>query len=102
LTDHERWDGSGYPARLVGEAIPIAGRLVAVVDTFDAMTTNRPYRAARTSGEALTEISRCSGTLLGPQVAIAFPETRRSILELATLFGGHAHPCHRRLGLRRR
>jgi putative two-component system response regulator len=49
-THHERWDGNGYPAGLAGEEIPIAGRIVAVVDSFDAMTHDRPYRTAPPSG----------------------------------------------------
>ena len=53
LTHHERWDGTGYPNQLKGDAIPIAGRIVAVADAFDAMTSNRPYRIARGVGEAL-------------------------------------------------
>lgn len=72
LTHHERWDGSGYPAGLTGEEIPIAGRIVAVVDTFDAMTNNRPYRPAKSSEQALAEISRCSESLFDPPVAAAF------------------------------
>ena len=72
LTHHERWDGSGYPYGLAGEAIPISGRIVAVVDTFDAMTSDRPYRSARTVDEALAVIERCSGTHFDPQVTAAF------------------------------
>ena len=53
LTHHERWDGAGYPNRLKGDDIPIAGRIVAVADAFDAMTSNRPYRAERTVEEAI-------------------------------------------------
>ena len=53
LTHHERWDGAGYPSGLKGDAIPIAGRIVAVADAFDAMTNNRPYRAARSVVEAI-------------------------------------------------
>ena len=53
MTHHERWDGQGYPNRLKGEEIPIAGRIVAVADAFDAMTSNRPYRVAKPVTEAL-------------------------------------------------
>jgi putative two-component system response regulator len=53
LTHHERWDGTGYPNRLKGDDIPIAGRIVAVADAFDAMTSNRPYRAERSVDEAI-------------------------------------------------
>ena len=72
LTHHERWDGDGYPAGLAAEAIPIAGRIVAVVDSFDAMTNDRPYRAASSVEDALSEIARCSGTQFDPRVVKAF------------------------------
>jgi PAS domain S-box-containing protein len=74
LTHHERWDGSGYPAGLAAEAIPIAGRIVAVVDSFDAMTNDRPYRIASSVEDALSEIARCSGTQFDPHVVKAFLE----------------------------
>jgi putative two-component system response regulator len=57
LTHHERWDGGGYPQRLCGEAIPLEGRIVAIADAFDAITTNRPYRRARSVDEALVSIA---------------------------------------------
>jgi PAS domain S-box-containing protein len=72
LTHHERWDGSGYPAGLAAEAIPIAGRIVAVVDSFDAMAYDRPYRAAFSVEDALSELDRRSGTQFDPQVVKAF------------------------------
>lgn len=72
LTHHERWDGDGYPAGLAGEAIPIAGRIVAVVDSFDAMAHDRPYRAACSVEDALSEIGQCSGTQFDPRVVKAF------------------------------
>jgi PAS domain S-box-containing protein len=72
LTHHESWDGNGYPAGLAAEAIPIAGRIVAVVDSFDAMTNDRPYRVASSVKDALSEIARCSGTQFDPHVVKAF------------------------------
>ena len=72
LTHHERWDGNGYPAGLAAEAIPIAGRIVAVVDSFDAMAYDRPYRAASSVEDALSEIDRRSGTQFDPHVVKAF------------------------------
>jgi putative two-component system response regulator len=74
LTHHERWDGNGYPVGLAGEEIPISGRIVGVVDAFDAMTRDRPYRAARSVDHALAEIARHSGTQFDPQVAAKFLE----------------------------
>ena len=58
---HERIDGGGYPDGLVGEAIPLAARIVSVADTFDAMTTSRPYRAALANDVAADEIVRNAG-----------------------------------------
>jgi putative two-component system response regulator len=72
LTHHERWDGCGYPSRLAGEAIPITGRIVAVADSFDAMTSDRTYRAALPEDEALREIERHAGTQFDPTIANAF------------------------------
>jgi HD-GYP domain-containing protein (c-di-GMP phosphodiesterase class II) len=72
LFHHERWDGSGYPSGLRGDAIPIEGRLLAVADAFDAMTSQRPYREALTNDRALAEIAMCSGSQFDPTVAEAF------------------------------
>jgi HD-GYP domain-containing protein (c-di-GMP phosphodiesterase class II) len=68
----ERYDGKGYPRGLRGEAIPLGARIFAVVDTFDAMTSDRPYRAALSITAAREEIRRCGGTQFDPQVAEAF------------------------------
>jgi HD-GYP domain-containing protein (c-di-GMP phosphodiesterase class II) len=72
LHHHERFDGGGYPGDLSGERIPLGARIIAVADTYDAMTTNRPYRRARSKEEAIAEISRCSGTQFDSQVVRAF------------------------------
>jgi putative nucleotidyltransferase with HDIG domain len=63
---HERWDGKGYPDGLAGEQIPLGARIVAVCDSFDAMTSDRPYRKARSVDEACEEILRCAGTQFDP------------------------------------
>jgi putative nucleotidyltransferase with HDIG domain len=68
---HERWDGSGYPDGLTGEEIPLVARIVCACDAFNAMTTDRPYRAARSTEEALTELRSCSGTHFDPTVVDA-------------------------------
>jgi ribonuclease P protein subunit RPR2 len=68
---HERWDGTGYPRRLRGDQIPRAARIFAVADAFDAMTNDRPYRAARKAESALAEIERCAGTQFEPVVVEA-------------------------------
>jgi HD-GYP domain-containing protein (c-di-GMP phosphodiesterase class II) len=69
---HERWDGHGYPRRLRGPWTPLAARIFAVADTFDAMTHARPYREAMPAEAALTEIERCSGTQFDPHVVSRF------------------------------
>ncbi len=69
---HERMDGSGFPDGLAGEAIPIEARIVAVVDAFDAMTTNRAYRPSRAPAEAVNELRRCAGTQFDESVVTAF------------------------------
>jgi HD-GYP domain-containing protein (c-di-GMP phosphodiesterase class II) len=68
---HERWDGEGYPDRLAGEETPLVARIVCACDAFSAITTDRPYRAARTEHEALAELERCSGTQFDPRVVDA-------------------------------
>src|SRR5512141_2889841 len=62
LHHHERFDGRGYPARLSRDKIPLASRIIAIADTFDAMTSNRPYRMALPDTDTIAEIRRCSGT----------------------------------------
>jgi putative two-component system response regulator len=69
---HERWDGSGYPEGLAGEAIPLEARIVAVADVFDALSHDRPYRPALPPDEVFAEIERETGTHFDPAVALAF------------------------------
>jgi len=69
---HERYDGQGYPAKLIGENIPLMGRIICLADCFDAMTSNRTYRKALPLEVALTEIRRCSGTQFDPLLTEAF------------------------------
>ncbi len=69
---HERYDGEGYPDGLAGEAIPHLARAMAVVDAYDAMSCRRPYKAALTSAECLSELQRCRGTQFDPEMVDAF------------------------------
>jgi HD domain len=71
-THHEWWDGSGYPVGLAGERIPLVGRVVAVADVFDALTHERPYKAAWPVGQATARIKRGSGSQFDPRVVAAF------------------------------
>jgi cyclic di-GMP phosphodiesterase len=80
FTHHERWDGAGYPAATKQHAIPLVGRIVAVVDAFDAMTHDRPYRSARPIELALAELQRCSGAQFDPTVVAAFMTLDHSAL----------------------
>ena len=72
LHHHERWTGGGYPGNLRGSEIPLGSSIITVADSFDALTTNRPYRKGRSHAEALAEICRCSGTQFNPIVVRAF------------------------------
>ncbi len=72
LFHHERWDGGGYPARRSRHGIPIEGRLLAVADAFDAMTSARPYRGALAADAAIDEVERCAGTQFDPAIARVF------------------------------
>jgi len=71
---HERWDGGGYPDGIAGEDIPLLTRIVAVADSFDAMTTDRPYRTAKDGKEAAEELKRCADDQFDRQVVEAFLE----------------------------
>jgi putative two-component system response regulator len=81
-THHERWDGAGYPRRLAREAIPIEGRITAVVDVFDALTHDRVYRAAMTLEKALQIVSAGRATQFDPGVLDAFLDTLDEVLAL--------------------
>jgi len=72
LTHHEWWDGSGYPAGLKGEAIPLSGRIVAIADVFDALAHARPYKPAWPVDAAVAEIDRLRGRQFDPLVVAAF------------------------------
>ena len=76
---HERFDGKGYPEGLVGEQIPISSRIIAIADTYDAMTSSRSYRPALSHEEAISEVKRCSGTQFDPALAELFISIRDEI-----------------------
>ncbi|MBF0162834.1 MAG: two-component system response regulator [Magnetococcales bacterium] len=80
LTHHEKWDGTGYPRQLAGEEIPLAGRLTAVGDVFDALTSVRPYKRAWTVEDALELIRSESGSHFDPKLATLFVGMKEAIL----------------------
>jgi two-component system cell cycle response regulator len=83
---HERYDGGGYPDGLSGDDIPLGARIAAVCDAYDAMTTDRPYRAAMSQANVLAELGRCAGSQFDPAVVEAF----------SRLAAGHSPPGTRR------
>ena len=94
---HERLDGTGYPSRLAGEDIPLGARIIAVADTFDAITSTRPYRSASPHKKAIDILRSEAGTRLDPDVVRAFCshyEGRRSLalwVSAASLPGERPH-----------
>ena len=87
---HERFDGAGYPCRLKADEIPVGARIFAVVDAYDAMTTDRPYRLARPHEEALKEIRHEAGTQFDPVVVAAFfAAVRKGLIGSNTMAGDH-------------
>ncbi|MEW6172452.1 MAG: HD-GYP domain-containing protein [Bacillota bacterium] len=78
---HENYDGSGYPDGLRGEEIPLLARILRIADSFDAMTTDRPYRKAMSFSDACREIGRCAGRFYDPQLVPVFFEAVKEVYE---------------------
>ena len=96
LHHHERWDGDGYPGNLSGERIPIGARIIFAADSFDAMTSERVYRAALSYDEATEELRRCSGTQFDPIVVTALlDELETTGHRLSVVEGGKAEAAER-------
>jgi putative two-component system response regulator len=74
LHHHDHYDGTGLGQTIKGDDIPLGARIVAAADTFDAMTSDRPYRSAASTTQAISEVKRCAGTQLDPKVVKAFLE----------------------------
>ncbi len=96
LYHHERMDGRGYPEQLAGDGIPLLGRIICLADCFDAMTTNRTYRAALPIASAISEVRRCAGTQFDPRLASLFLELdlERLFHEARTCIGQDATMAH--------
>lgn len=88
LTHHERYDGSGYPEGRRGEAIPLRGRMVAVADSFDALTSNRPYKEAWPKAIAWAHIEQNAGTRFDPGCVAAFAAARLEVEEIRAAMRG--------------
>ncbi|MDO9139266.1 MAG: response regulator [Methylobacter sp.] len=86
LSHHEKWDGSGYPYGLSGEAIPLAGRIAALADVFDALTSERPYKKAWTIEAAVDLIKKNSGSHFDPALVAAFLQQLPEILKIRERF----------------
>ena len=86
LTHHEKWDGSGYPGKLAGTDIPIEGRIAAIVDVFDALTSVRPYKKAWTVDEAVEEIRKQSGAHFDPELVEQFLTILPGVLSIKETF----------------
>ena len=91
---HENWDGTGYPDRIAGEAIPIGARILSVVDCFDALTSDRPYRRRMTDADALAILTERRGTMYDPAIVDTFVRVYERIMPTADA----VHPVAKTLG----
>ncbi len=82
LTHHERWDGSGYPQNLKGEDIPVSGRICALVDVFDALTTKRAYKKEIPVWDAFQLIRESAGKLFDPALVAIFLENADEVVRV--------------------
>ena len=87
LTHHERWDGTGYPAQLKGDAIPIEGRIVAIADVFDALISKRPYKPAYCLDDSLKIMDAQDGSHFDPQLMTAFRQALPAIIDVMREYG---------------
>jgi putative two-component system response regulator len=88
LTHHEKFDGTGYPQRLKGNKIPMAGRICAISDVFDALVSERPYKRAWSVDQAISEVRRLSGAHFDPRVVRAFDKSIEQILRIMDRYSG--------------
>lgn len=88
-THHERWDGSGYPEGLIGPAIPLSGRIVALADVYDAFTSKRVYKAAFAHEIARSMILKDAGTHFDPDIVEAFVRTEDQFIQIQSRYTEH-------------
>jgi putative two-component system response regulator len=89
---HEKWDGAGYPQGLRGEEIPLAARIVAIADVFDALTSERPYKKAWTVEEATAFIRKESGSHFDPKLVTVFEEVLPEMLKIMAMYRDGPEP----------
>jgi putative two-component system response regulator len=98
LHHHEKWDGSGYPAGLAGEAIPQSARLVTLADVFDALSMKRPYKDAWSVGEIVAYIDARAGTDFDPALVAVFHKALPELLEIQQTWDLRDSGLHRASG----
>ena len=86
LSHHERWDGKGYPSGLKHEEIPLEGRMLSIVDVFDALTTERPYKKAWTIEDAVKLIREEIGSQFDPKITLVFLDCLQEFVEIKRSF----------------
>ena len=91
LSHHEKWDGSGYPYGLAGESIPLTGRIAALADVFDALTSVRPYKKAWTVEASVALIKESSGSHFDPELVAVFLQQLPEILKICARFSEPGH-----------
>ena len=93
LSHHEKWDGSGYPGGLAGEAIPLEARIVAIADVFDALTSVRPYKAAWSVEDAVALLEREAGRQFDPALVPVFVQILPQVLAIRARFADMPTPA---------
>ncbi len=86
LTHHERWDGTGYPTGLSREEIPLPGRIAAICDVFDALTSERPYKQAWNTDQAFSEVEKGKGSQFDPELVDLFLTRKSDIASIRQRF----------------
>ncbi len=92
LTHHEKWDGSGYPRNLKGEEIPLYGRIIAIADVYDALTTARPYKRAWSHADAVDQIRKGAGYHFDPDLVAVLHDSLPQFLEIQRQYAENAPP----------